>query len=76
MDHVDPQGRIIKIDEALVKRELGDLVKDTVEETLNKMLDAEACQGRFRFAGFSRFEFAGFHHLLEGVAADVGRSDA
>lgn len=42
MDHVDPQGRIIKIDEALVKRELGDLVKDTVEETLNKMLDAEA----------------------------------
>jgi putative transposase len=42
MDHEDPQGRIIKIDEALVKRELGDLVKDTVEETLNKMLDAEA----------------------------------
>jgi hypothetical protein len=30
MDHVDPQGRIIKIDEARVKRELGDLVKDTV----------------------------------------------
>jgi transposase-like protein len=42
MDHVDPQGRIIQIDEALVKRELGDIVKDTVEETLNKMLDAEA----------------------------------
>ena len=42
MDHVDPQGRIIKIDEALVKRELGAVVKDTVEETLNKMLDAEA----------------------------------
>ena len=42
MDHVDPQGRIIKIDEALVKRELGAVVKETVEETLNKMLDAEA----------------------------------
>ena len=42
MDHVDPQGRIIQIDEALVKRELGEVVRDTVEETLNKMLDAEA----------------------------------
>jgi len=42
MDHEDPQGRIIKIDEALVKRELGAVVKDTVEETLNRMLDAEA----------------------------------
>ena len=29
------------------------------------------CQGRFRFAGFSRFEFAGFRHLLEDVSARV-----
>lgn len=42
MDHIDPQGRIIQIDEALVKRELGEVVRDTVEETLNRMLDAEA----------------------------------
>lgn len=42
MDHEDPQGKIIKIDETLVKRELGEVVRGTVEETLNKMLDAEA----------------------------------
>jgi len=42
MDPRDPQGKIIQIDEALVKRELGDVVRETVEETLNKMLDAEA----------------------------------
>jgi transposase-like protein len=36
------QGKIIKIDEGLVKRELGEVVRETVEETLNRMLDAEA----------------------------------
>ena len=42
MDHEGPQNRIIQIDEALVKRELGEVVRETVEETLNKLLDAEA----------------------------------
>ena len=42
MDHEGPQNKIIHIDEALVKRELGEVVRETVEETLNKMLDAEA----------------------------------
>jgi putative transposase len=42
MDHEGPQNRIIQIDEAMVKRELGEVVRETVEETLNKMLDAEA----------------------------------
>ena len=36
------QGKIIRIDEALVKQELGEVVRGTVEETLNKLLDAEA----------------------------------
>ncbi len=36
------QGRIISIDEGLVKSQLGEVVRETVEETLNKMLDAEA----------------------------------
>jgi transposase-like protein len=36
------QGRIINIDESLVKRQLGEVVRETVEETLNKLLDAEA----------------------------------
>jgi transposase-like protein len=37
-----PQKRIISIDEGLVKSQLGEVVRETVEETLNKMLDAEA----------------------------------
>ena len=36
------QGRIICIDEGLVKSQIGDVVRETVEQTLNKMLDAEA----------------------------------
>jgi hypothetical protein len=36
------QGKIIRIDEVLVKQELGEVVRGTVEETLNKLLDAEA----------------------------------
>jgi putative transposase len=42
MDHEGPQNKIIQIDEALVKRELGEVVRETVEETLNRLLDAEA----------------------------------
>jgi putative transposase len=42
MDHEGPQQKIMQIDEALVKRELGEVVRETVEETLNKLLDAEA----------------------------------
>jgi transposase-like protein len=37
-------SRIIKIDEARVKDHLGTLVRKTVEETLNEMLDVEAEQ--------------------------------
>jgi len=33
MDHEGPQKKIIQIDEALVKRELGEVVRETVEET-------------------------------------------
>jgi hypothetical protein len=35
------------------------------------MVEAIVCQGRFLFAGFSRFEFAGFRHLLESVSTRV-----
>ncbi len=42
MDAEGPQGKIIRIDESLVKRELGEVVRGTVEETINKLLDAEA----------------------------------
>lgn len=43
------QGKIISIDEGLVKSQLGEVVRETVEQTLNKLLDAEAdelCKAR------------------------------
>jgi len=36
------QGEIIQIDEGMIKDHLGKIVKDTVEETLNALLDADA----------------------------------
>lgn len=35
-------GNIIQINERIVKDQLGEVVRETVEETLNKLLDAEA----------------------------------
>lgn len=41
--HSTPKlGKVIKIDEAQVQEHLGEVVRGTVEETLNAMLDAEA----------------------------------
>lgn len=42
MDEVSPQDKIIQINEHLVKSELSAVVRETVEETINKLLDAEA----------------------------------
>ena len=44
--------KIIRIDEGLVKRELNEIVRGTVEETLNKLLDAEADE----LCGAGRYE--------------------
>jgi hypothetical protein len=48
-----PMGNVIHIDEARIRHQLGEMVRGTVEEALNAMLDAEAdrlcgadrCQG-------------------------------
>ena len=37
-------GNVIQIDESRIRDHLGELVRDTVEETLNQLLDAEAEQ--------------------------------
>ena len=37
-----PMGQVIQIDEARIKDHLGEMVRGTVEEALNAMLDAEA----------------------------------
>ena len=37
-------GEIVRIDEGKIRSELGELVRGTVEETLNGLLDAEASE--------------------------------
>ena len=39
-----PMGQVIQIDEARIRDHLGEMVRGTVEDTLNAMLDAEADQ--------------------------------
>jgi putative transposase len=44
MSDEKPMGQVIQIDEARIRDHLGEMVRGTVEETLNAMLDAEADQ--------------------------------
>ncbi len=37
-----PLGEVIQIDQALVQKHLGEVVRSTVQDTLNALLDAEA----------------------------------
>jgi putative transposase len=69
-------SQIIKIDEAKVSSHLGDLVRRTVEETLNGMLDAEAqemCQaGRYERSEARTNSRAGFYQRkLQTQAGEV-----
>jgi transposase-like protein len=48
----ETMGQVIQIDEARIKDHLGEMVRGTVEETLNAMLDAEAD----RLCGAGRYE--------------------
>ena len=43
-DYTQKLDKVIKIDETQIRDHLGELVRGTVEETLNKLLDAEADQ--------------------------------
>ena len=45
-------GQVIQIDEARIRDHLGEMVRGTVEETLNAVLDAEAV----RLCGAARYE--------------------
>ena len=47
-----PMGQVIRIDEARIRDHLGEMVRDTVEDALNAMLDAEAD----RLCGAGRYE--------------------
>ena len=52
MSDEKPMGQVIQIDEARIRDHLGEIVRGTVEETLNAMLDAEADQ----LCGAGRYE--------------------
>jgi hypothetical protein len=54
MSDEKPMGQVIQIDEARIRDHLGEMVRGTVEETLNAMLDAEA--GQLCGAGYERSE--------------------
>ena len=47
-----PMGQVIQIDEGRIRDHLGEMVRGTVEEALNAMLDAEADQ----LCGAGRYE--------------------
>ena len=51
-DGLKAMGRVIQIDEARIRDHLGEMVRGTVEETLNALLDAEAD----RLCGAGRYE--------------------
>ena len=52
MNDEKTMGQVIQIDEARIRDHLGEMVRGTVEETLNAMLDAEADQ----LCGAGRYE--------------------
>ena len=41
MERDDAKGELVRIDQGRIRAELGDLVRGTVEETLNGLLEAE-----------------------------------
>ena len=52
MSDEKPMSQVIQIDEARIRDHLGEMVRGTVEETLNALLDAEAD----RLCGAGRYE--------------------
>jgi putative transposase len=71
-----PMGQVIQIDEARIRDHLGEMVRGTVEEALNAMLDAEADQlcgaGRYERSEGRRDTRAGsYERALETKAGKV-----
>jgi transposase-like protein len=69
-------GEVIQIDEARIRDHLGEMVRGTVEEALNAMLDAEADQlcgaGRYERRASRQDTRAGsYHRTLQTQAGDV-----
>ena len=66
MSDEKPMGQVIQIDEARIRDHLGEMVRGTVEETLNAMLDAEVD----RLCGAGRYERTRLGRIL-GLAAMI-----
>ena len=66
MSDEKPMGQVIQIDEARIRDHLGEIVRGTVEETLNAMLDAEADQ----LCGAGRYERSEARQKLRPNVAD------
>ena len=76
MSDEKPMGQVIQIDEARIRDHLGEMVRGTVEETLNAMLDAEADQlcgaGRYERSQARQDTRAGsYDRTLQTSAGDV-----
>ena len=76
MSDEKPMGQVIQIDEARIRDHLGEMVRGTVEETLNAMLDAEADQlcgaGRYERSEARQDTRAGsYERTLQTSAGDV-----
>jgi putative transposase len=41
-DNCTPKGELIQLNEGAIRDHLGEMVRNTVEDTLNRMLEAEA----------------------------------
>jgi putative transposase len=76
MNDENAMGQVIQIDEARIRDHLGEMVRGTVEETLNALLDAEAD----RLCGAGRYERSegrqdtrpgSYERTLETRAGDV-----
>src|SRR3974377_1815468 len=77
MSDENPMGQVIQIDEGRIRDHLGEMVRGTVEETLNAMLDAEADQlcgaGRSERNQARQDTRAGsYERTLHTKASDVG----
>ena len=81
MSDEKPMGEVIQIDEARIRDHLGEMVRGTVEETLNAMLDAEADQlcgaGRYERSEARQDTRAGkvreVSHMLRAIHAQKSR---
>ncbi len=62
-------GQVIQIDDARIRDHLGEMVRGTVEETLNALLDAEAD----RLCGAGRYERSERGARTHGLAVMNGR---